>query len=460
MEGQSDFHILLENDKIIILINKQIATINNKDMINYVTKSTFDLSEVVPTLIKCINMNKYVIKLIDNIDIICVLEGTLQNDTLTFSIPQLLLCDFENNNQTDIFTICEIDDDIMFKNNKKYTKYIANISTLYSYMISDIKYPIELFKKIIYTSIENETAINRTIKQTDVNYIISYLWDGLISGSFDLVIPMVNFKFDKSKIVADIEHIPQANIIINRMNAILAEYTEEKENRYLEDVNRELTRFNNCINIITQFDTIFHKLGRLYPHLSIIDCKELTKKYISQGQLTVHSGKYIEHQVNNGYRNDSPHNFNSYSYIPIKYKIWNCCPTINVMVNDVERKGKLMSLTTNSEIYYPSNIEINHQNCVRRLANIRNNIHDKSPPYIYHDQFNYNPYFVYTDVIEFIRGKKAAPYYINYTPVCRNGLEVNSGKKIINSDQLTKFIKYYGLPRPDTYCLAGESLVL
>ncbi len=445
MEGHPCPHIFVENDKIIIVVNKQIVIINKENILNYIVKSTFDLTEIISILIKCIKMNKYVIKIIRTINITCILEGILQNDTLTVSIPRLLLRDPDTNNRTEQFTIYKVNNDIMFKNNKKYTKYIANISTLYDFIKSDIKYPIELFKKIVHTSIENETAINRIITQDDVNYIISYSWDGLISGSFDLVIPIINFKFDKSKIVSDVENIPQANIIINRMNAILAEYTEEKELIQLEDVDRELVRFSNCLNIITQFDTIFHKLGRLYPHLSIIDCKELTKKYINCDYLTVHSGEYIEMQINNGFgymrQSSSANTGGNWYYMHTHIKIWNCCGCLTIQGYSEYRDGSGISLRLYNELY--DNILIKHTN----MKNVNNICIIPCST------------FIYTDIIELIRNKRIFPYYYRNLKII-NRYNTNTGKKVIDSDQLTKFIEGYGLPRPDTYCLTARPLVL
>ncbi len=418
MEGNSSPHILLENDKIIIIVDGQIAIINNKSMLDYITRSTISQSEIVRTLIKCINMDKYRIEIINHITITCILEGILQNDTLVFSIPKLLLRDSDNNNQTNKFTIYKVDDGILFKDNKKYTKYTANISTLHSYMISDIKYPIESFEKIIHTNIENETAVNRKIKQNEMDYIISYSWDGLMSGSFDLVIPIVNFKFDKDKIISDIECIPQANVVVNHMNTILDNYLEEKEKLELQDIDREMIRFSNCLNIVTQFDTIFHKLGRLYSHLSISDCKELAQKYINCGQLTVHSGKYVETQI-------AGHNPPT-----VDFNMWSCCPTL-IIRKDGLWSGVLLKLNS---------YEI---------------IHVEGATIIFSPKSGYpkQPYIegYYHSIIKLIRGKKASIYNRHF---------LKKKVKCISDIELTKFIKGYGLPRPDTYCLTGKILKL
>jgi len=249
------------DDYIYIQNKSKIAVLSYDDMLTHVTKSTIDRGEIMATFIKCATTEKYLI--CDDSRIVCDLTGTLEHDTLEFTIPSLIFRDSEDTHHIDSFTVLKDDDTIIFKDNNKYTKLVILLSDLYQYMQSAVKYPSEIFRKVVVSHIENEASVKKTIELVDLNYVIAYSWDGIVCGSFDLIIPVVDLKFDSDRIMSDFKNIPESNVIINMVNNILFEYTEEKEKTKLEDLTRELVHFKQSMDLITSFDTIFHKLGRL-----------------------------------------------------------------------------------------------------------------------------------------------------------------------------------------------------
>ena len=222
------------------------------------------------------------------------------------------------------------------------------------------------------------------------------------------------------------------------MNMILSEFTEEKKSPELTDLSRELIYFRSKISEIIQFDTVFNKLGRLYPHLSIMDCKSMAKDYINKGELRVHSGNYVDWKGEGGYvTHNSPNKWNE---IFSDFRIWSCCSVITLFHNrdSYDRRNKGMTYRIHGCCY----INIHTED----MKNNYGYISDTSKMYIYKDN------------IESIRGKNCTP--ITFDEInCRNPNPRNCISKITSED-LTKYVKEYGFPRPDTFCFKSKKLIL
>jgi len=387
-------------DELYYIQNKsKIAILHQNEMLNYVTISTFDQSTIKEIFLRCIKKKEYEIFRSDVIEIKCILDGILENDTLEFSIPMLLFRDPDNTYYIDSFTILQESETIIIKDNKKYTKLVASLSELYKYLQSDVKYPIEIFKTIILSNIKGDTFIERTIKYTESNCVITYLWHGLLSGSFNLVIPIVNLKFDSDRILSDIINISESNIIVNHINNILSKHAEEKEKSELQTLVQEIAYFAHIIDNITPFNTVFYKLGKLYPHLSVTDCKILANKYTEQGHLYVHSGEYREISVNSGYAKINPTTRADWQILPDTFTTWSCCPYIYMKGYD-RSKG----------------------DCWIRIHTVDNKIK--------FSDMNYTEY-MYKDIV----------------------------KQLKSSDKSSeRFLTSYGLPDPCGFCINGKIL--
>ena len=355
------------------------------------------------------------------------------------------------------FTFIKNNKYIIIKNNKKYTKFITNVNDLYKYMKSSIIYPLQIFEKIINESI-NGNSVKYFTKYNENNYYITYSWDGIINGTFDLIIPIIKFKFDKDRFKIDIQNMSDPNAIINYINIILSEFIEEKKYseflKYLkeigkeivkeigkENLNKELVYIRNKLSENIQFNTIFNKLGILYPHLSITECKSMTKNYINKGELRVHSGKYIDWEGESGciiYNNSNLKYNQDWFSIFSKFNIWNCCPTIKI---------------------YPIYYKLSHNPCgIQYRIKIKpyDNIIIDNKLMIVFEKYvigmpienipikTFNEYIKYSVYINLIREQ-----------YCRL---FNNNK--INSKDLTQYIKDYGNSRPDTFCFNSKKLKL
>ena len=91
MEGTSNIYtIRYESNRFYIESNtkqENIIIIEENDIINYLTESTIDKSEIINILIKCINLKEcVVIPNKDDINISCYLHGTLSGEKIEFSL--------------------------------------------------------------------------------------------------------------------------------------------------------------------------------------------------------------------------------------------------------------------------------------------------------------------------------------------------------------------------------------
>ena len=436
------YTISFHHEEIIITNNNisRMAIIHKNDVLNYELCSELSGLNKMKFLIKAINFGTVdITDDKDNVSLTCLSKSKVKIYMLVICIPKKLFM-YKTIKHFDVDKLGRI---IIFRDVCQHIKFAVDIHDLYNNINNKHECTFITFKKIIMMSIEGNPSVQMTIINTGNYYDICYKMLSL-DLKFNISIHHNQFKYEMNHRIIDIKTPDIDSIfVLQRINNILSSHlqSDEKYNSP-STLDIEWEKFNKLVDNITlnnPIDNIFNKLGSLYPHLTIVDCKLLAQKYIKNRKLIVHSGQYEEINIEQGcgyyYYSEPSGKYSSWKYSSVKYKRWSCCPT--VIITGVA-----------SALGYGVNIKIKEDGNYDRGNILINSImkHNKNicPPFITCVVYNY------LELIDKIRINSFNIY----------ALYNRHATKVIAPKLLKLFIEGYGLPRPDTFCLNNTILTL
>ncbi len=461
METYKIFH---ENNEVLIVDKKckRMAAIKYKDIVQYI--------DIVPQEFRPDDPNRILRLLLGFIDngmaklkkhseylsITCKMRDSnaFEFIALVLFIPIELFIYKWNNNP---FNISRVGKTIVFRDNTKKRKFLHNVIDLYK-MINNVRnYTLEVFERIIISGIDGENFVTWDLKEENEIYIITYKWEGVIGGQFDLVISHCNFENENDEErTVDITAIPKSDIIVREINNMLKYHIDDRksvdeksvdENEISTGITFEMTRFHCYIERLLIGNNMIENIWKLYPHLTKIECDQLVNNY-NNGDIQCHSGTYDECEIFNGYGyNHMAGNYGTiWKYGSLKFKRWTCCPCIRIT-------GVIMDVGIGYKIDIEETFEYSSANIYTpKIMNYKEG----------YTSFVQCKDFLYSNVINHIRNLDVVPHYLSIDKSRgENNIPVYlSSKKKISRENIKKYISGYGLPSPTTFCCNPKKLIL